>query len=178
MLEVSPEEILSILDTPLVVHKIAVILRFGTSYEKVDWLAKCLQNALEHLVQEHKDREMIQKALMGELKPKDEWELQQIGRQKDVRNKRMAIQLPPLHIALIEVRQELAKVTQESKDTIEVCKRAKKVSGQMHKEWSATKKANEELLTRLQEVEVKVKHVDKRLQVQESDRSHEPDRML
>ena len=111
---VAPKDILSMPDTPPVVHEITAILRFGTSYEKVDWLAKCLQNALEHLVQEHKDREMIQKALMGELKPKDEWELQQIGRQKDVRNKRMAIQLPPLHTALIEVHQELAKVTQEA----------------------------------------------------------------
>ena len=48
----------------------------------------------------------------------------------------------------------------------------------MHKEWSATKKANEELLTRLQEVEVKLKHAEERFQVQESEVSHKPNRML
>ena len=121
---------------------------------------------------------MIWKAMMGALELEDERELQRIDRQRDGRSKGMAIQLPPLHIALIEVRQELAKVTQESKDTIEVCKRAKKVSGQMHKEWSATKKANEELSTRLQEVEVKLKHAEERFQVQESEVSHKPNRML
>ena len=111
--------------------------------------------------------------MIGALEQEDEWELQ-----RKARNKGMAIQLPPLHTALIEVHQELAKVTQESKDTIEVCKRAKKVSGQMHKEWSTTKKANEELSTRLQEVEVKLKHAEERFQVQESEVSHKPNRML
>ena len=75
----------------------------------------------------------------------------------------MAFQLPPLQTALIKVHQESTKVTQEAKDMAEVCKRTTKASEQMHKEWSATKKTNEELSTRLHEVELKLKHVGERL---------------
>mgnify|MGYP006925733488 FL=1 len=73
-----------------------------------------MQFALEQLAQEHKDREMIWKAMIGALELEDERELQRIDRQRDGRSKGMAIQLPPLHTALIEVHQELAKVTQEA----------------------------------------------------------------
>ena len=45
MSEVTPKEILLKLDTPPVLHEIAAILRFGTSYELVDWLGKRLQFA-------------------------------------------------------------------------------------------------------------------------------------
>ena len=111
--------------------------------------------------------------MIGALEQEDEWELQ-----RKARNKGMAIQLSPLHTALIEVHQELAKVTQEAQDIAEVCKRATKASDQMHKEWSATKKTNEELSTRLHEVELKLKHVGERLQVRESEMSQGLDRML
>ena len=47
--------------------------------------------------------------MIGALEQEDEWELQ-----RKARNKGMAIQLSPLHTALIEVHQELAKVTQEA----------------------------------------------------------------
>ena len=40
MSEVAPKDILLRLDTPSMVHEIAAILRFGTSYELVVWLAK------------------------------------------------------------------------------------------------------------------------------------------
>ena len=56
---VAPKDILSMPDTPPVVHEITAILRFGTSYELVDWLAKHLQFASEQLAQEHKDKEML-----------------------------------------------------------------------------------------------------------------------
>ena len=63
----------------------------------------------------------------------------------------MVIQLSPLHIALIETHQVLAKVTQEAKDIVEVCKRVTRASDHMHKEWSIAMNANEELAIRVQE---------------------------
>ena len=48
------------------------LLQYDTSYDLVDWLAKCL-------AQEHKDWEMIQKAMLGDLEPEEERELQRIG---------------------------------------------------------------------------------------------------
>ena len=146
---VIPKDILLIPDTPPVVHEITVILRFGTSYESVDWLAKRLQFASKQLAQEHKDRDMIQKAILGSLESEDERELQRIGRQRDARNKGMAIQLPPLHSTLIEVHKESTKVMQEAKDIAEVGKRMRKDPDQMYKEWVATTKGDEELSVRL-----------------------------
>ena len=43
--EVAPRDIFLKPDTPLAVHEIAAILRFGTSYGLIDWLAKRLQFA-------------------------------------------------------------------------------------------------------------------------------------
>ena len=84
MSEVAPRDILLQPDTPPVVHEIAAILRFGTSYELIDSLAKRLQFTLEQLVQEHKDREMIQMVMLGALEPVDEREVQRIGRQRNI----------------------------------------------------------------------------------------------
>ena len=71
-LEISPNEVLAIPDIPPPSHEITTILWFGTSYELVDWLTKHLQFTSYQLAQEHKDREMIQCALLGETEPKDE----------------------------------------------------------------------------------------------------------
>ena len=70
--EVSSNEVLFILDMPPATHKIMTILRFGTSYELADWLAKLLQFASDHLAQEHKDRDMIERAMIGALEPEEE----------------------------------------------------------------------------------------------------------
>ena len=51
------------------------------SYELVDWLAKRLQFPAEWLEQEYKDREMIQKAILGDLNPEEEIERQRIEQQ-------------------------------------------------------------------------------------------------
>ena len=143
------KDILSRPETSPVVHVMAAILRCSTSYELVEWLAKRLQFVLEQFAEEHKDREMIQKAMMRALEPEDEQELQRIDRQRDARNKGMAIQLPPLHSTLIEVHKESTKVMQEAKDIAEVGKRMRKDPDQMYKEWVATTKGDEELSVRL-----------------------------
>ena len=121
---------------------------------------------------------MIEKAMLGALELEDEWELQRIGWQRDARNKGMAIQPSPLHTALIETHLELAKITQEAKDIVVVCKRAEKALEQMQREWSTTKKTNEELTSGLQDVETKLKKAEHRIQGYESQRSHVLDASL
>ena len=66
----------------------------------------------------------------------------------------MSIQLPPVHTTLIETHEELAKVTH---NITEICKRTEKASEKLHKEWSTTLKANEELASPLQEAKTKLK---------------------
>ena len=103
--------------TPPVVHEIvATISWFGTSFELVEWLAKRLQFASEQLAQEHKDREIIRKAMMGVLEREDKRELQRIGKQRDARNNDMAIQLPPLHTSLIEICKEWVATTKDNQE--------------------------------------------------------------
>ena len=58
----------------------------------------------------------------------------------------------------------MAKVTQEAKDIVVVFKREEKASEQLHKGWSTTTKPNEELASRLQEPEMKLKQVEVWLQ--------------
>ena len=80
----------------------------------------------------------------------------------------MAIQMPPLHTTLVELHQQLAKITREAKEIVIVYKRTPKVSEQMHTEWSAVKQTNKELTARLQQVETKLKEAGERLQTTES----------
>ena len=63
------------------------------------------------MVQEHKDGEMIQRAMIGALEPEEESESQKIGWQCDAKNKGMTIQMPPQNTTLVEAHQELAKTT-------------------------------------------------------------------
>ena len=142
---ISLNKVLGLPDIPPVAHEFAALLQFDTSYELVDWLAERLQFASDLLAQEHKDQEMIQKAMLGDLELEEERELQRIGWQRDVKNRGTTIQIPPLNTSLVEVHQELARTTRAAKDMVEVCKKAIKASNLMHIEWSTTKKNNEEL---------------------------------
>ena len=65
---------------------------------------------------------MIQCALLGEIEPKDEQELNRIARKQDVKNKGMFIQMPPLHTSLVKVHQGLAKTIHAAKEMAKVCK--------------------------------------------------------
>ena len=89
-LKISPNEVLGLPDIQPATHEFATLLQFGTSYELVDWLAKQLQFSSELLEQEHKDWEMIQNAMLGDLEPEEERELQRIGRQREAKKKEMS----------------------------------------------------------------------------------------
>ena len=59
--------------------------------------------------QEHKDREIIQKAMLGMIELEQQRELQGISRQRDAKNRGKAIQMPPFHTTLVEVYREFAR---------------------------------------------------------------------
>ena len=105
------DDILAFTDIPPVAHEFAALLQAGTSYELVDWLAKRLQFAAEQLPQEHKDREMIQKALLGALTLEEEEAHEQLEQQQGAKKKVMDIQMSPLNTGLVKVHEELAKCT-------------------------------------------------------------------
>ena len=100
-------------------RKLAAILQFGTSYELVDWLAKRLTEVVEWLAQEHKDRVMIQKSLSGVLEPEEQAEVDKIGRKRHAKSRGEAIQMPPLHEALVEVHREYERASKAARDMAE-----------------------------------------------------------
>ena len=93
-------------DIPPAAHELAAILQFGTSYESVEWLTRRLQEVSEGMAQEYRDQIMIQKLLSGVVDSEDQYEVDRIGRQRNAKNRGEAIQMPPLHEALVEVHQE------------------------------------------------------------------------
>ena len=109
---------------PAATHELATMLQFGTSYELVEWLAKRLQEVSERMAQEHRDQIMIQKSLCGAVEPNEQAEVDRIGRQRNAKNKGEAIQMPPLHEALVEVHREYEKASRAAKDMAELYKRA------------------------------------------------------
>ena len=74
-------KIFAFLDIPPAAYEFAALLQAVMSYELVDWLAKRLQFIAEQWEEEHKYWEMIQKAMLGELTPKEERKCQHIEQQ-------------------------------------------------------------------------------------------------
>ena len=63
------------------------------------------------MAQEHRDQIMIQKILRGIVDPHEQQEIDRIRRQRNAKNKGEAIQMLPLHEALVEVHKEYAKAS-------------------------------------------------------------------
>ena len=60
------------------------------------------------LTQERKDRIMIRKAMIGAVEAEEQLEVNRIGRQRNVKFRGEAIQMPPLNTTLVEVHREYA----------------------------------------------------------------------
>ena len=105
----SLDEVLGLPELLVAVHEFATILQFGTSFELVEWLAHRLQYASDMLAQEHKDRIMIQKAMISAIEPEEQPELDRIGRQRIAKYRGEAIQMPSLNTTLVEVHREYAR---------------------------------------------------------------------
>ena len=76
----------------------------------------------------------------------------------------MVFQVPPLHMTLVEVHQELANKVRVAKDMTNVTKRTTKAADPMQ-EWLEATQAKEELEERLQRAKSKLKEVEDRLQI-------------
>ena len=68
------------------------------------------------MVEEHAESKMIQRALVGELEPKDDRALQKIGRKKQAKNTALPIEVPELNTALIKAYRDLDRTTGAAKD--------------------------------------------------------------
>ena len=66
---------------------------------------------------------MIQKSLSGAVEPEEQAEVDRISRQRNAKNKGEAIQMPPLHEALVEVHREYEKASRATKDMAELYKK-------------------------------------------------------
>ena len=65
---------------------------------------------------------MIQKSLSGVVNLEEQQELDRIGRQHCARNKGEAIQMLPLHEALVEVHRKYEKASRATKDMVDLYK--------------------------------------------------------
>ena len=79
---------------------------------------------MERLAYKHKDRIMIQKSLIGVVKPYEQQKIDRIGRQRNAKNRGEAIQMPPLHEALVKVHKEYEKASRATRDMAEMYKQA------------------------------------------------------
>ena len=125
-------EALGFSDIPASAHELTAILQFGTSYELVEWLARRLQEVSERLAQEHKDQIMIQKWLGRVVELEEQAEVDRIGRQRNAKNRGEAIQIPPLHEALVEVHREYEKVSRFARDMAEMYKKVTAMADVLH----------------------------------------------
>ena len=116
------------------------------------------------LAQELKDRIMIQKAIIGTVEHEDQPELDQIGRERHVRSRGEAIQMPPLNTVLVEVHQEYARTNKVAKDMVEACRKTTVAANRLNDQYSSAKEDNTKLTNRLRQVGEKMKQVEDHIQ--------------
>ena len=151
---------------PPIAHELVAILQFGTSYELVEWLAPRLQEVLERMAQEQQI--MIQKSLSGVVEPPEQQELDRIGRQRSAKNKGEAIQMPPLHEALVEIHREYEKASRAARDMADLYKKATVVSDILNAQCMKTQAENQHLSERLRQTEEQLQKTKEELLQQAS----------
>ena len=73
-------EVMAYPDIPDVAHEFAARLRFGTTFELMQFLAQQQLTLNERMEDEHADMQMIQRALAGSVERTEERALGKIGR--------------------------------------------------------------------------------------------------
>ena len=119
-------EVMAYPDIPDVAHEFAARLRFGTTFELMQFLAQQQLTLTERMFEEHADMQMIQRALAGPVERNEERALDKIGRLRNADEGRIGIELPSLNTALVEVHRELATVRHGAKDMVTKNKRLKR----------------------------------------------------
>ena len=67
---------------------------------------------------------MIKKSLIEAIELAEHQEIERIGRLRNAKNRGEVIQMPPLHIAPVDVHREYEKENMEAKEMPEIYKRA------------------------------------------------------
>ena len=96
---------------------------------------------------------MIQKTLRGIVEPREQREINRIGRQRNAKNKGEAIQMPPLHEALVEVHKEYAKASRAAKDMADMYKKAIAAAKMLNAQCTASKADNQRLSEQVRQTE-------------------------
>ena len=156
-------EATSFSDIPPATHKLVDILQFGTSYELVEWLAHKLREVSERMTREHQDNIMIQKSLSGAVEPEEQQEVERIGRQRNAKNKGEAIQMPPLHEALVEVHREYERASKAAKDMADLYKKETVALEVLNKKYTRTQVEKEELSKQCRQIEEKLRKAEEEL---------------
>ena len=122
-------------DIPDVAHQFAARLRFGTTFELMEFLAQQQLTLTRRMADEHADMQMIQWALVGTAERMEGRALDKIGRMRNADEERIGIELPSLNTALVEVHRELATVRHSAKDMVTKNKHLKKKEKYAQASW-------------------------------------------
>ena len=114
--QISEDEVLGYKDLPAEAYEFSTLLHLSTTFELVDFLARAQVAAAARMAEEHAESKMIQRALMGELEPKDDRALQKIGSKKQTKNTALLMEVPELNTTLIEAYRDLDHATRAAKD--------------------------------------------------------------
>ena len=106
-MQISEDEVLGYKDLPAEAYEFSALLLLGTTFELVDFLARAQVVAAARMAEEHAETKMIQRALLGEIQPKDDRALQKIGRKKQAKHVALLMEVPELNTALIEAYRDL-----------------------------------------------------------------------
>ena len=111
------------------------------------------------MAQEHWDQIIVQKTLRGIVDPQDQQEIDRIGRQRNAKNKSEAIQMPPLHEALVEVHKEYAKASRAAKDMADMYKKATTAAEILNAQCTASQTENQRLSGQVREAKELLKKI-------------------
>ena len=100
--QISEDDVLGYKDVPPKAYEFSVLVRLGTTYELMDFLARAQVAVAACTAEKHAESKMIQHAVMGELKPQEDRALQKIGRKKQAKKVSLLMELLDLNVALIE----------------------------------------------------------------------------
>ena len=125
-------EIMSYPDIPDVTHEFAARLRFGTTFELMEFLAQQKLTLTQRMADEHTDMQMIQRELASTAERTEGRALDKIGRMRNADEGRFGIKLTSLNTALVEVHRELATVKHGAKHMVTKNKRLKKKEKYAH----------------------------------------------
>ena len=137
---ISDDEVLRYKDLPAEAYEFSAMLRLGTTYELVDFLARAQIKAVARMAKEHAGTKMIQRALLGETERKDDRALQKIGRKKQAKQDALLMEVPELNTTLIDAYRDLDRTMRAAKDMARRLKAAQQEAKSATELWHAAER--------------------------------------